>query len=107
MTLAGAPNGPGAARLDARVQGVVQGVGFRYFVRREALRLGLSGWVANEPDGSVAAVAEGPVAALEQFAELLSVGPAGASVTDVDVRWGPATGTFTGFGVRAGAHSGD
>jgi len=107
MSLAGAPNGSGAARVDARVQGVVQGVGFRYFVRREALRLGLSGWVANEPDGSVAAVAEGPVAALEQFVELLSVGPPGASVTDIDVRWDPATGGFAGFGVRAGAHSGD
>ena len=107
MSLAGPPNGAGTARVDARVQGLVQGVGFRYFARREAMRLGLSGWVANEPDGSVAAVAEGPVAALEQFAELLSVGPPGATVTDIDVRWGPATGGFTGFGVRAGAHGGD
>ncbi len=107
MKQAGAPNGSGIARLDARIEGVVQGVGFRYFVRREALRLELSGWVANEPDGTVEAAAEGPVAALEQFAELLSMGPPGASVTNVDVRWGPATGGFQGFGVRAGGHSGD
>ena len=42
---------PAAVRLDATVIGRVQGVGFRYFVLREAMDLGLTGWVANTPDG--------------------------------------------------------
>jgi len=87
--------------------GRVQGVGFRAFARREALALGLAGWVANRSDGSVEAVAEGDRAELERFAERLSVGPPGASVRDVDLRWSPAAGGFDRFGVRSGAHSGD
>ena len=51
-------------RLVATVRGMVQGVGFRWFVQREAARLGLDGWVANQVDGSVEVVAEGPDAAL-------------------------------------------
>ena len=50
---------PVQERLDATVRGRVQGVGFRYMVLEEAHRLGLAGWVANEPDGSVRCVAEG------------------------------------------------
>src|SRR5439155_20058522 len=52
-------------RLEATVRGRVQGVGFRYFVVREAMELGLVGWVANAADGSVVLVAEGPPAALD------------------------------------------
>ena len=44
---------PAGQRLVANVRGSVQGVGFRWFVQREAARLGLDGWVANRSDGSV------------------------------------------------------
>jgi acylphosphatase len=101
------PGGPGPVRVQARVTGIVQGVGFRYFARREATRLGLTGWVANQPDGSVEAAAEGPRAVLEQFVERMSTGPPGSSVADVDVSWGQAMGGFNGFAVRSGAHPGD
>jgi acylphosphatase len=105
------PSGDGSAvdraRVEARVSGRVQGVGFRYFVRQEAQTLGLDGWVANMPDGSVAFVADGPPTALERLLEIVSVGPPGAFVQDVDVRWGAADGSFSGFGVRSGWHSGD
>jgi acylphosphatase len=94
-------------RLEATVRGRVQGVGFRYFVIHRALDLDLTGWVANEPDGSVRCVAEGPRPALEQLLGSLETGPAGALVDRVATAWGPATGSFRSFEVRSGGHPGD
>jgi acylphosphatase len=98
---------PSATRVDARVTGVVHGVGFRYFVLREAKALGLVGWVANESDGSVKCVAEGPRERLEALLDRLRQGPPAAIVDHVSVAWMPATGAFASFGVRSGAHRGD
>jgi acylphosphatase len=95
------------ARVEATVRGRVQGVGFRYFVMRRATRLGLRGWVANEPDGSVRCVAEGPGESIEAFLGSLRAGPPGARVDGVDVVRGTATGDLDGFRVRATGHSGD
>jgi len=103
-------NGPAGAdprRLDAVVRGQVQGVGFRWFVVLEAERLGLTGWVANEPGGTVHCVAEGPEDELRLFLAALREGPRAARVDSVDERWGPATGAFGDFGVRYGWSSGD
>ena len=94
-------------RLDARVTGTVHGVGFRYFVYREANALGLVGWVANLPDRSVRCVAEGARDRLEALLARLSEGPPAAKVDGVSVAWMPATGSFATFGVRSGAHPGD
>jgi acylphosphatase len=94
-------------RLEAIVRGLVQGVGFRYFVLRLADRLDLTGWVANERDGTVRCVAEGPRASLERFLDALRSGPPAARVDDVGVMWTAGTGAFTAFGVRSGDHSGD
>lgn len=66
--------------LHVRVSGIVQGVGFRWFVRERARRLGLSGWVRNLPDGSVEVVASGDDGQLELFKEELRRGPPGAAV---------------------------
>jgi acylphosphatase len=66
--------------LHARVAGRVQGVGFRWFVREEARRLGLAGWVRNLPSGEVEVLADGDTAAIESLAEALSKGPPGARV---------------------------
>jgi acylphosphatase len=65
------------------VQGLVQGVGFRYFVYRSAERLGLSGFVRNLPDGRVEVVAAGPEDALRQLEDRLRQGPSHAQVTEV------------------------
>jgi acylphosphatase len=94
-------------RLDARVTGRVHGVGFRYFVVREAMELDLVGWVANLADGSVRCVAEGPRPRLEQLLGRLRDGPPAAIVEGVSVAWMPATGSFASFGVRSGDHRGD
>jgi acylphosphatase len=94
-------------RLDARVIGRVHGVGFRYFVLREAMALGLTGWVANESDGSVRCVAEGRRDVLEALLACLREGPPAAIVETVSDAWMPATGSFASFGVRSGHHRGD
>ena len=94
-------------RLEAVVQGRVQGVGFRVFVLREARRLGTRGWVANEPGNRVRCLAEGPREDLEALLRLLREGPPGARVERVDATWAPATGEFDRFDVRPGWHGGD
>jgi acylphosphatase len=94
-------------RLDATVHGRVQGVGFRYHIVRRAMDLDLTGWVANDADGSVRCVAEGPRPSLEALLGILEVGPAGAIVDRVTTAWGPATGEFSAFEVRSRAHRGD
>ena len=104
-TTAGAE--PGRARLEAVVSGRVQGVGFRVFVYREALLLGLSGWVANEPDGSVRCQAEGPRSLLDRLIGRLWEGPRAAMVDDVRVHWLAPTGRDDDFLVRSGWHLGD
>ena len=88
------------ARLEARIYGLVQGVGFRYFVKREAGSLGISGWVRNLPDGSVEVVAEGEKDALRVLLSLLHRGPSFAIVKKVDYSWGDYSGEFSGFEIR-------
>ena len=70
--------------LHVRIRGRVQGVGFRWFVREEARRLGLSGWVTNLPGGEVEVRAGGERSSLERLRGALQVGPAGAQVDRVE-----------------------
>jgi acylphosphatase len=84
-------------RLTAWVQGRVQGVGFRWWVRARALELGLVGSAANLDDGGVEVVVEGPRAACEQLLEALrGPGTPGRVRTVID-RWGSGRGNITGF----------
>jgi acylphosphatase len=71
--------------LRLLVSGRVQGVGFRYFVWRQAEELGLAGTVANLPDGRVEARAAGDPASLAEFTRRLRQGPPAARVAAVDV----------------------
>jgi acylphosphatase len=82
------------------VSGLVQGVGFRYFVVRKARELGLNGFVKNRYEGDVEIVAEGNLGMLNQFIEELKVGSISSDVRDVKVEWIGLTGTFNGFHVR-------
>ena len=75
------------AKLEARrfvVRGRVQGVGFRWFVEREAATLGIAGWVRNNFDGSVEVLAMGSAEQLTQLRARLRSGPRAARVDDVE-----------------------
>ena len=76
--------------VHAIVSGVVQGVGFRFFVEREARARGLYGWVRNRRDGTVETVIAGADAAVDEMLAQLHRGPPGADVTAV--RAGPYPG---------------
>ena len=67
----------------ARIGGRVQGVSFRVWTRAEATKLGLTGWVRNESDGSVTALIVGSEAAVSALMKKLWTGPSGASVSNV------------------------
>jgi acylphosphatase len=94
-------------RLEARIHGRVQGVGFRVFVLRVARELGLRGWVANEPGRQVHVVAEGPLDRLAELVLALRAGPPAALVERVDEAWLPAIGDVPSFEIRSGWHGGD
>ncbi len=72
--------------LAVRVTGRVQGVGFRAWTQREAMRLGLAGWVANHEAGHVDAVFFGAGDHLAQMVILCRTGPSAARVDHVDAR---------------------
>jgi acylphosphatase len=84
-------------RLHARVEGRVQGVGFRYFTLENAIQLGLKGWVRNRWDGSVEVLAEGPQKDLEALLNILRRGPRAHTTSNVKHDWGNATGEFPKF----------
>jgi acylphosphatase len=79
-----------AAAADRRimrifVEGVVQGVGYRAFAQREALRLGLSGWARNRRDGRVETVVAGPAEAVEAFLLAARRGPPAGRVSGLQL----------------------
>jgi len=84
-------------RLDLTVHGRVQGVGFRYFVSREARALGLHGEVRNLAGGGVEVSAEGERENLQRLLAAVRRGPSGASVSRVEERWSGGTGRYRSF----------
>ena len=67
------------------VEGAVQGVGYREFIRRAALKLGVSGWVRNRSDGTVEALVRGPPPAVEALVAEMRKGPRFASIERLNV----------------------
>lgn len=88
------------ARLHVIVEGMVQGVGFRWFVARQAEARRLRGFVRNCADGSVEIDAEGERALLEEFLREVRRGPRSAEVTDTAIEWLPSKGGISGFHIR-------
>ncbi|WP_457208319.1 acylphosphatase [Nocardioides sp. P5_C9_2] len=90
---------PAPTAVDLHVTGRVQGVAYRAATQQEAERLGVTGWVRNEPDGSVAAHLEGEVDAVEALVAWCRRGPTGSRVRDVAVRDAAVAGD-RGFRIR-------
>jgi acylphosphatase len=86
------------ATLHLEVRGRVQGVGYRYAMLQEAVRLGVSGWVRNRRDGSVEAVVHGDPAAVAALRAWAERGPPEAGVAAVAAS--PTQGSFERFELR-------
>jgi acylphosphatase len=86
-------------RRHVTVHGDVQGVFFRETTRRKATEAGVSGWIANRPNGTVEAVFEGAPEAVEELVDFCREGPTAATVERADVREEAPEG-MSGFEVR-------
>lgn len=81
------------------VHGYVQGVGFRYYTRAHASRLGIHGWVRNNFDGTVEIEAEASYSRLEAFIAAVRRGPSHGEVHSLDVQWRTETQGFSSFDI--------
>lgn len=89
-----------SARVHVSITGRVQGVGFRASTERQALLLGLTGWVRNTPGGAVEAEFEGPRADVERMLKWCEDGPALARVSHVAATWADEQAGYARFEVR-------
>jgi acylphosphatase len=87
--------------VDVRIRGMVQGVSFRAYTRQQAEGLGVTGWIRNEPDGSVGGHFEGAPHAVDALVAWCGHGPSYAEVEHVEVSDGTVTGASS-FEIRAG-----
>ncbi len=87
----------GRKRLEAYVHGFVQGVGLRYFIRRNALALNITGFAKNLSDGSVQVIAEGEEKALIKLLGILQRGNSFSHVENVDYVFKEPEGNLSGF----------
>lgn len=87
-------------RVHLKISGRVQGVFFRANTQKEAIKLGLKGWVRNTENGGVETVAQGTKEKLEAFIAWCHKGPPRAIVDNIDVSWEETEETFGSFGIR-------
>lgn len=87
-------------RAEILVNGLVQGVGFRYFVVKHASRLNLKGYVKNLYTGEVLTVVEGDKVNIEEIFKLIKLGPSHAHVKNARIDWKEFKNEFDTFEVR-------
>lgn len=88
------------ARAEIIAKGLVQGVGFRYFIQRNAEELGLTGYAKNLMNGDVVAVAEGEKWRIDELFKKIKTGPSHSSVKACNIEWLKFKNEFTNFGIR-------
>jgi acylphosphatase len=87
-------------RAEILVNGLVQGVGFRYFVVKRAEELGLKGYTKNIFSGEVYIIVEGERTMIEDFFNRIKIGPIHANVKNTSIKWSESKNEFTRFEVR-------
>lgn len=87
-------------RANIIIQGLVHGVGYRFFAVEQAKNFNVRGYAKNLPNGNVEIVAEGDEGAIKGFIEQLRIGPSSAHVSAVDIEWTDSEFGFTGFDIR-------
>lgn len=87
-------------KAEIIVNGLVQGVGFRYFVYRNATKLGLKGFTENLFSGEVLTVVEGPKYLIDELFEIIKVGPRSAVVKNATINFTEAKNEFTNFEIK-------
>ena len=87
-------------RAEIIVNGLVQGIGFRYFVYRNAIEIGLNGYVQNLGSGEVLTVVEGQIALIEDLFEKIKIGPSHAYVKNCNILWDEVKNEFNNFEIR-------
>jgi len=87
-------------QIILKIYGRVQMVLYRDSARRKAKKLGLTGWVMNESDGTVKLVAEGEERGLKQLVDWCYNGPILAKINKIDIDWQEATGQFKEFKIK-------
>ncbi|GAB4134460.1 MAG: acylphosphatase [Ignavibacteriales bacterium] len=87
-------------RVEVIVKGLVQGVGFRYFILRKARELGLTGYVQNLFDGNVLIVTEGKKYLVDELVNAARIGPISAEVDSCDVKVSEYKNEFSKFELR-------
>jgi acylphosphatase len=87
-------------RVHVFVSGIVQGVGYRWFVRKNAKILNLKGWVANLNDGRVEAVIEGEEEKIEKILKLMKSGHPFARVDEIKISFEDFKGEFEDFEIK-------
>lgn len=87
-------------RAEIIVSGLVQGVGFRYFVLRKATEFNLVGYTKNQNDGTVLTIVEGEKHLIEELFGNLKIGPMYSDVRDIKIVWRSYVGEFTVFEIR-------
>ena len=90
----------GMASAHVVISGLVQGVGYRWFVTRKAKEYNLTGYVKNLYNGDVEVEAEGQRAMILDFVRDLRVGPRSGHVTDMKIDWGEYKGRYGSFEVK-------
>jgi acylphosphatase len=88
------------ARAEIIADGLVQGVGFRYYILRHADRLGLKGYTKNLYTGEVLTVVEGSRALIEDLYQKIIIGPSHASVRKHNIVWSEPQNEFERFEIR-------
>lgn len=87
-------------RAEILVNGFVQGVGFRYFVTRNAEQLLLKGFTQNLFSGEVYTVVEGELAMIEELYKKIKIGPSHADIKNASIKWSEPKNEFTKFEIR-------